>query len=238
MNILDIAIILVLIMFAIIGFKKGAIKEIVSLAGIILVFIIAFSCKGIIGNLLCKWLPFFNFAGNLEGVVTLNILMYQLLAFLIIYSLLYSIYIIIMKISGIVQKLVHMTIILILPSKIIGGIIALLEGYIITFVVLLALLIPLKNSDIFIQSKMANQIVYHTPIISKSSENVSKSINEVYDLGEKLSKKEINKNDANLETMDIMLKYKIVSPKTAEQLIVLDKLKDINGLDQIINKYK
>lgn len=238
MNILDIAIVLILLMFALIGFKKGAIKEVVSLVGIILVFIIAFSCKGIIGNLLCKWLPFFNFAGNLEGVVTLNILLYQMIAFLIIYSLLYSIYMIIVKISGIVQKIVHMTVILLLPSKIMGGLIALVEGYIIIFVVLLTLLIPLKNSDIFTQSKMANRIVYHTPLISKSSENVSKSINEVYDLGEKLSKKEISKNKANLETMDIMLKYKIVTPKTAEQLIVLDKLKDINGLEQVINKYK
>ena len=66
MNILDVAIVLGLAMSAIIGFKRGAIKEIVSLIGIIVVFIIAFSFKGVLGNVLCKWLPFFNFAGNLE----------------------------------------------------------------------------------------------------------------------------------------------------------------------------
>ena len=38
-NILDVAIILILIMFAILGFKRGAIKEIVSLVGIIAVFV-------------------------------------------------------------------------------------------------------------------------------------------------------------------------------------------------------
>ena len=59
-NILDVAIILILIMFAIIGFKRGAIKEIVSLVGIIAVFIVSFSLKGILGNILCKWLPFFD----------------------------------------------------------------------------------------------------------------------------------------------------------------------------------
>ena len=37
-NILDVAIILILIMFAIVGFKRGAIKELVSLVGIIAVF--------------------------------------------------------------------------------------------------------------------------------------------------------------------------------------------------------
>lgn len=105
MNILDIVIALVLIMSAIIGFKRGAIKEVVSLVGIIIVFILAFSLKGVLGNVLCKWLPFFNFAGNLEGVTVLNILLYQLIAFLIIYSLLFSVYMIVVKISGIVQKL-------------------------------------------------------------------------------------------------------------------------------------
>ena len=104
MSLLDIIIVLVLAMSAIIGFKRGAIKEIVSLVGIIIVFVVAFSLKGVIGNVLCKWLPFFNFAGNFEGVTVLNILLYQLLAFLIIYSLLFSVYMIVLKISGVVQK--------------------------------------------------------------------------------------------------------------------------------------
>ena len=238
MNILDIGIVLILIMSAIIGFKRGAIKEIVSLVGIIIVFIVAFAFKGVLGNVLCKWLPFFNFAGNLEGVTVLNILLYQLIAFLIIYSLLFSVYMIVMKISGVVQKLVHMTVILWLPSKIIGAVVAFITGYVMVFVVLLALLIPLKDTDIFIESRFANYIVYDTPILAGSADNISSSINEVYTLGEELSKGDISKNEANLETMDILLKYKIVSPETARQLIVLDKLDGISGLDSVIKRYE
>ena len=238
MNILDIGIVLILIMSAIVGFKRGAIKEIVSLVGIIIVFIVAFAFKGVLGNVLCKWLPFFNFAGNLEGVTVLNILLYQLIAFLIIYSLLFSIYMIVMKISGIVQKIVHMTVILWLPSKIIGAVVAFITGYVMVFVVLLALLIPLKDTDIFRESRFANYVVYDTPILAGSAENISRSINEVYTLGEELSKGDISKNEANLETMDILLKYKIVSPKTAKELVALDKLDGISGLDSIIQKYE
>ena len=238
MNILDIVIVLILIMSAIIGFKRGAIKEIVSLVGIIIVFIVAFAFKGVLGNVLCKWLPFFNFAGNLEGVTVLNILLYQLIAFLIIYSLLFSVYMIVMKISGIVQKIVHMTVILWLPSKLIGAVVAFITGYVMVFVVLLALLIPLKDTDIFIESRFANYIVYDTPILAGSADNISSSINEVYTLGEELSKGDISKNEANLETMDILLKYKIVSPETARQLIVLDKLDGISGLDSVIKRYE
>lgn len=238
MNILDIVILLVLAMSAIIGFKRGAIKEIVSLIGIIVVFIIAFSFKGVLGNVLCKWLPFFNFAGNLEGVTVLNILLYQLLAFLIIYSLLFSIYMIVVKISGIIQKLVHMTIILWLPSKLIGAIVAFVTGYVMVFVILLALLIPLKDTDVFVESKLANFIVYKTPILATSSKNISTSINEVYELGENLSTGDISKNEANVKTMNILLKYKVVSPKTARQLVVLDKLDGISGLEDVIEKYE
>ncbi len=237
-NILDVAIILILIMSAIVGFKRGAIKEIVSLVGIIIVFIVAFSFKGVLGNVLCKWLPFFNFAGNLEGVTVLNILLYQLIAFLIIYSLLFSVYMIVMKISGIVQKIIHMTVILWLPSKLIGAVVAFITGYVMVFVVLLALLIPLKDTDMFKESKFANYVVYDTPILAGSAENISRSINEVYTLGEDLSKGDISKNEANLETMDILLKYKIVSPKTAKELVALDKLDGISGLDSVIQKYE
>ena len=238
MNILDIVIALVLIMSAIIGFKRGAIKEVVSLVGIIIVFILAFSLKGVLGNVLCKWLPFFNFAGNLEGVTVLNILLYQLIVFLIIYSLLFIVYMIVVKISGIVQKIVHMTIVLWLPSKVIGAVVAFITGYVMVFVVLLALLIPLKDTDIFKNSKFANYIVYDTPILASSSENISTSINEIYELGEDLSKGDISKNEANVKTMDILLKYKVVSAETARELVVLDKLDGISGLDKVIEKYE
>ena len=238
MNILDIVIALVLIMSAIIGFKRGAIKEVVSLVGIIIVFILAFSLKGVLGNVLCKWLPFFNFAGNLEGVTVLNILLYQLIAFLIVYSLLFSVYMIIVKISGVVQKIVHMTVILWLPSKLIGAVVAFITGYVMVFVVLLALLIPLKDTDIFKNSKFANYIVYDTPILASSSENISTSINEIYELGENLSKGDISKNEANVKTMDILLKYKVVSAETARELVVLDKLDGISGLDKVVEKYE
>ena len=237
-SILDIALILILFMFAVGGFRKGAIKEAVSLVGIVAVFVIAFLLKGVLGNLLCKFLPFFDFAGNLEGVTVLNILLYQLVAFIIIYSLLFSVYIIVVKISSGIQKLVNMTIVLWIPSKIIGALIAFVTGYIVIFAVLLVLLIPLKDSNLFKDSKVANYIVYDSPILSSSSESISNSINEIYDLSEELSRGKIDKNEANLQTMDILLKYKIVNPKTAKQLVALDKLDGISGLEEVIESYE
>lgn len=238
MNIIDIGLILILFMFGIVGWKRGLIKESVSLVGIIIIFVIAFTLKEPVGNFLCKYFPFFHFGGNLKGIISINILIYQLFAFFIIYSLLFSIYAIILKLSGIIQKLINMTLILLLPSKIGGFLVAFVKGYIITFIILLVIMIPLKESPVFRESSLATKIVYNTPILSSSANSITKTVTEVYKLGEQLSKNELTANEANLQTIDIMLKYKIVSPKTVEQLIVLDKLKNINGIDNIIKKYQ
>ena len=50
--------------------------------------------------------------------------------------------------------------------------------------------------------------------------------------------KKITTNDANLKTVDIMLKYDLVTPKTVEQSVILDKLKGIKGIESVIEEYK
>ena len=152
MNILDVGIVLLLIMFFITGFKRGVIKELVSLIGIVLVFIISYQLKDYIGNILCYIFPFFKFTGSIEGLSVLNIILYQAIAFLIVFSLLLSLYEVILKLSKSLQKIVNMTIILIIPSKILGGLISMIKGYIILFVIFIVLLVPLRSQDMFNES--------------------------------------------------------------------------------------
>lgn len=237
MSIIDIAIILMVLMFAVVGFKKGVIKEVISLIGIIIVFVLSFMFKEQIGNVLCKFLPFFTFNGNLKGLVSLNILIYQLIGFLIIYSILFGIYTIILKISGIFQKLVNMTIVLLLPSKIGGAILGAIEGYFLTYIVLMILMTPFNNAPIFRDSFLLNKMIYKTPIISKYTSNVTNTIKDTHNLANDIVNNSLTVNEANLKIIDNMLNYKIVSKKTVEQLIVLDKLKDVSGLDKVLKKY-
>lgn len=237
MSILDVGIILLLIMFLISGFKKGIIKSVVSFMGFILIFVIAFIFKGYVGNVLCKYLPFFNFSGSLDGVISINILLYQFIAFFLIYLVLSGIYSIILKLSGALQKLINYTIILLIPSKLGGAVVSLIEGYLVIFALLLTLMIPFKDSSLIKDSNLASKIVYDTPVISKWTGSITNSIDEIYMLGERLAKKELTTNEANLETIDVMLKYKIVDKKTIEQLVVLDKLKGITDLDRVLGKY-
>lgn len=237
MNIFDIGIILLLLMFAITGFKRGVIKELVALVGIIIVFILSFSLKGILGNILCTFMPFIKFNGVIEGIASINILFYQTVAFLIVFSILLSIYAIALKISKIIQKLVNLTIILWLPSKILGAIVSVVKGYIVLFAIFLVLMIPLRNSTIYTESTFVNHILYKTPILSKSTANFTSSITEVYELINKVSKKGTNANEANLQTIDIMLKYNVVDKSTIKTLIKLNKLDNISNIESVLNKY-
>lgn len=238
MNIFDIGILLFLAIFIVAGAKQGLIKSAISLVGTILVFVIALWLKEPFGNLLCKYLPFFNFSGNLEGLVSVNILIYQLLAFIIILSVLLSVFGIIMKASSLIQKIINATIILKLPSAIAGSVIGLIEGYVFTFIILLMLILPLKNIDAFNDSKLANIIIYKTPVISEKSKNIPNSISEIYEVADKAINKKIDTNEANLEIIDTMIKYKVTSAHTVEQLVVLDKLKSVKGINKVLKKYK
>lgn len=236
-NVIDIGIILLLLMAFIVGFKKGLIKEAVSLVGIIAVFIISYMLKGYLGDLLCFILPFGLFAGKLNGLVSLNILFYQLIAFIIVFSMLLGILAFVMKISGWVQKLVHMTIILWLPSKIGGGIVGFISGYITLFVVLITLLIPLGNTNLFKESLLVDKIVYKTPILSNVTNKITQPIKEVNELADQVMDNTISVNDANLRIIDDMLEYKIVSKATVNRLVELNKLNGITNIESILNKY-
>ena len=237
LNIFDIGIILLCAMFFIVGFKNGVIKEVFSLVGTIVIFAISFIFKGVIGNIMCLAFPFFELSGALEGITSFNILLYQILAFMAIFCILLSIYALLMALSDVFQKIVNFTIILIPVSKILGGIVAILKGYIIMFAVFLLLMIPLKNHDVYKESRLVNFMLYKTPVLSDSTSKITSSVEEIYKLTSKVSKKELTSTEANLETIDIMLKYKICDKDIIRQLIRKNKLTNVDNVESVLSKY-
>ena len=86
MNILDALIIILLILGIMGGMRRGLIKETVLLVGLIFIIVVAFCFRTPIATFMYKTLPFFEFSGKFQGVAILNILLYELIAFLIIKS--------------------------------------------------------------------------------------------------------------------------------------------------------
>ena len=236
MSIIDIFVFIIFLAFIIVGYKQGVVRELIQLIGLIIIFYIAFLIKNPVGNFLCQILPFFKFTGSIEGLVSLNILMYQIIAFILVFSILLSLYMFILKISKILQKIVNMTILLWWPSKVAGAVVGFIEGYIVVFIFLVVLMIPFGDS-ILSGFKYKENMIYNSPIISKYTYNFTSSIKEVYVLGKKVSNKEISTNDANLKTIDIMLKNNLVSKDTITSLVNKHKLDEVKDINNILNNY-
>ena len=237
LNIFNIGIVLTFIMFIVAGWKNGVVREMASFIGIVVVFFLSFALKGIVGNFLCTILPFFNFGSYIRGLVSLNILIYHAIAFFLLFALFLGLYKLLLKLSNALQKIINATIILQIPSKICGAIISFIEGWIIIFILLVVLIVPFRGVDQFKNSKLSNAILFKTPVLSKTVKPFTKGVVEIYNVSSKISMQEISINEANLESINIMLKYKLVNKKTIQKLVKLHKLDDIENTYSVLSNY-
>ena len=117
MNIVDVVIILVLVLGLVVGAKKGFTRQLVDTVGTIAVIVLSFLLKGYVSSILYKFCPFFHFSGNLEGITSLNLLLYEVVAFFILFIILSSILKVLKLTTNIFEKFLKMTIVLGIPSK-------------------------------------------------------------------------------------------------------------------------
>lgn len=232
MEIVDLIIVIFLLFFAILGFKRGFFKSLVMFLGFIIVIVLSYMFKNYLGDFLVLNLPFISFGNFMGGAITLNIIMYQALAFIIVLAIFSLAYKIIVTITGIFEKILKFTIILGIPSKILGLIVGIIEGYVIIYLVLFFLTQPFINLDILENSKYTKTILNDTPIISSIAENSLKVFNEVREVIEKKDNPNID-----LEISDLILKEKVTSTDVMQRLVDKGKLK-IDGIQNVIDKYK
>lgn len=236
MTILDSVVILFLLAGAVVGFKKGAIKSLVALIGTLLVVVISYYLKNPVADVLFNFVPFVNFSGSWMGLVTLNILLYESIAYILVFAVLSSILSIVIKISGIIQFLLNATIILGIPSKIIGAVLGFLEAVVFGFIILFVLLQFNMTHDLVSESSIATSILDKTPIIGSMVNDTYKAINDISGLKDKY-KDNTNKDEYNAEILGIMLDYEVVTPEVTGKLIKNKKL-DFKGADTVLKNYK
>ena len=237
MNIIDIIIILFLILGAYIGFKQGFIKSLVSFLGILFVAIIAYFLKNPVSEFLMSFCPFFNFGGIIKGVTVLNIAVYEIIAFILVFSILMIALKVLLLATGILETILKFTIILGIPSKILGSIVGIIKHYVIIFFVLYFLSMPNFVDVEFIKnSNYREPILRNTPLLSNVAESTLKVLDEFKGLSDKYTDTE-NSNEFNLETLDLFLKYKVVTVDTVKKLENNGKI-DIKGMDMVISKYE
>lgn len=230
MGIVDILIIIFILSFGILGSKRGFFKQTVTTVGSILVFVLAYYFKDGVANFLTFNLPFFNFKGEILGLTSLNIIMYQLIAFLLMVLIFSGILAVIIKITGIFEKILRLTIVLGIPSKILGFILGLVEGYVITYIILFILMLPILKIDIIDNSSFARPILKSSPVISNIVGTTKDTCLSIYDLVNDYSKDK-DKDKFNKEAIRIMLSNNMITKYYVEELINKGKLdKSYGGL--------
>ncbi len=236
MNIIDVVIILIILCGAVVGFKRGVFKELVMTVGFLLVFIIAFYLKNPVAEFLSLYMPFFNFGNSVGGSAALNIIFYQIIAFIIVFSIIMIIFKVILSITGVIEKILKFTIILGIPSKLLGALVGAIEGYILAFIFVFALNQPILNIGIMNDSKLKEPILNSTPILTNVVSNIKSTIDDIFVLTSD-GMYNSNSNEFNLEAIDIMLKHKVIDVHYVERLIDYGKIR-ISGIDELLNNYR
>ena len=91
-NIVDIIIIIFILLCGVVGYKRGVFKQLVLCVGLILIFYLAYKFKDPLGEFFLLRFPIFDFPNLFKGVVTLNIIVYQTLAFVLVLAVLLLIF--------------------------------------------------------------------------------------------------------------------------------------------------
>ena len=222
MNVVDVIIIALLILGGVAGFKAGVIKKLTDFIGMFVVIILAFYLKNYISVIMYENLPFFNFFGLINGIDALNILLYEVIAFLVIFIALLFVLKVILMLTGLVEKILKATVILSIPSKLLGIVVGVIEMYVYLFLILVIVSLPIFDSSFLKNSKMNNFILNNTPVLSGVSEEIIDIYGDVYNIID--NRKNKTNEQLNEEILKVLIDKKVVTKESAKKLVDKNKI--------------
>lgn len=222
MNVVDVIIIAFLIVGGVAGFKAGVIKKLTDFIGMFVVIILAFYLKNYISVIMYENLPFFNFFGLINGIDALNILLYEVIAFLVIFIALLFVLKVVLTLTGLIEKILKATVILSIPSKLLGIVVGVIEMYVYLFLILVIVSLPIFDSSFLKDSKMNNFILNNTPVLSSVSEEIIDIYGDVYNIID--NRKGKTNEQLNEEILKVLIDKKVVTKESAKKLVDRNKV--------------
>lgn len=216
MNVVDVIIIALLILGGVAGFKAGVIKKLTDFIGMFVVIILAFYLKNYISVIMYENLPFFNFFGLINGIDALNILLYEVIAFLVIFIALLFVLKVVLMLTGLVEKILKATVILSIPSKLLGIVVGVIEMYVYLFLILVIVSLPIFDSSFLKDSKMNNFILNNTPVLSGVSEEIIDIYGDVYNIID--NRKNKTNEQLNEEILKVLIDKKVITKESAKKV--------------------
>lgn len=229
--VIDIILVVFIVLGILAGIKKGLIKTLVGFVGLVAIVIISYTLRIYLAEFLIDKMPFFEFSGSLEGLTALNILIYNVISFVVIFILLYCILNIVIAVTGFIDTLLKFTVIWIIPSKIGGAILGFLEAWIFLFLVVFVLNQFNATNGVIKDSNVSQIILDHTPVIGNYLSGAGKAAEEIYDGIETYRNDETKTtSDLNLYILQIEINYGLVSKDKATELMEIGKI----GLENVM----
>lgn len=222
MNVVDVIIIALLILGGVAGFKAGVIKKLTDFIGMFVVIILAFYLKNYISVIMYENLPFFNFFGLINGIDALNILLYEVIAFLVIFIALLFVLKVVLMLTGLVEKILKATVILSIPSKLLGIVVGVIEMYVYLFLIFVIVSLPIFDSSFLKDSKMNNFILNNTPVLSGVSGEIIDIYGDVYNIID--NRKNKTNEQLNEEILKVLIDKKVVTKESAKKLVDKNKI--------------
>lgn len=236
MNIIDIIVIVLIGYGAYRGWKYGCFSSILSLIGSLLIFVAAFYLKNPLSKVLYENLPFQSFTGLFQGISSINILIYEAISYIICLIIIATIFGVVVKVTGIVDKLIKLTFVFALPSKILGLLFGALQFYIFVFAgVFIVSQFPVSEKY-FKGSLLGEGILTKTPLLSAVTNDLYYSASEIYEICMEFDGR-ADKTEGDYRALETLLKYDIITADSVEQLVEKGKI-NIEGTDKLIEKYR
>lgn len=231
----NIAIILFIILCVVSGWKQGFLESSVRFIGTILAIILAYILKTPLASFMYSRLPFFKLGGIFQGVTTINILIYDIIAFIIVLSALLIILKVIARLTGLVDKVLSFIFLFGIPNKILGAIVGFIQSLILIYFAFSGVKFVASICGFSMQPTLADDIM-QIPVLKATFGKTMDSFDEINSLA--TNYKSINsKDEYNYESLKILMEKNIISCDTIKYMKENGKL-DIENIDTLLNKCK
>ena len=220
--IISLLVILLLISDLIAGYKEGFLESSVKFLKMVIAMIIAYFTKAPLSKILYMNFPFFEIGGIFKGVSAVSILLYEVLAFFVILLLVWIILNIISSIIKLDEKILRAVSIIGVPNKIMGAIVGVLKSVIFLYFVLSLFFVVSNFLELDTGKSLGNYIV-EIPVLKNTFGSVLDSFDQISDLAVEYENVQ-DKEKLNKESIDILLKYDIITQENLELLIKSGKV--------------
>lgn len=205
-----------------IGWQRGFVKEVTDFVALFISMVLAGIFKGPLANLLYTVLPFFK----LNKLYSVNIILYQVVLYLLLVLLFLGIYqLIIMKLKikeKIVETSVETNIIFQFLGAALGGPLVVLFLY----NVLLFAKLPMFNIGMINNSKYVNMLMEKTPVVSKRNKKLYTTNDYVLKLINNKKLQEVDNEYLDTQIVNYMAENNLVSEKKIKTLYDKGLLKE------------